>query len=400
MKKKFYLFGLTFIMLFTQMTFLNAANVGVTVANDNNAKKEIHTDKSYLTNLINYDKSDLANGKVVLDITIHNSKESEIVYVFDNSTNMNSYKTNLINTLKTKASALEDMKNVKQGLAYANGADSVSTVPLANNNISTQLDGLMSASTYTFTTSNIGYAISAAASMYTSNANSNKYMVIFVDALPSTSFATTISNLETNGITVIPYAINMTDTATFDTYFASTLTYAKKNITDSNTNTINYDNVVISLLPMAKNNNDFSISFDNALLENFTVTDISISKTGITNTGVVDNKVSFSKFDIDRNEDIIISYTLNVKDNVDPSYYGLTLRTAKQIIITGDSLSVFFPIGTIEEEVCSPTIKITNAPVINPQTGIADNIIAISTLMAVALITLIVLSKKKEFNRI
>ena len=79
------------------------------------------------------------------------------------------------------------------------------------------------------------------------------------------------------------------------------------------------------------------------------------------------------------------------------------MRTSRQIKVYENAsqlIGIYPSDDEIEDSTCSPQIKITSGSVTNPNTGIADYIIPAACLMAVALITIVILNSKNEFNRI
>ena len=111
-------------------------------------------------------------------------------------------------------------------------------------------------------------------------------------------------------------------------------------------------------------------------------------------------KIVASKVDLDQNEDYKITYNLQIKSVVDSTKVNLDLRTSKQVNITlnnlGTDINGNFPAtDRIDDDICSPVIQILKEAVDNPYTGVYSYVIAGSCMLAVALITLAVLNKKK-----
>ena len=101
-----------------------------------------------------------------------------------------------------------------------------------------------------------------------------------------------------------------------------------------------------------------------------------------------------------------MTYTLSLKSVVDESIVDkLNLRTNRQIKISGTGNGVTFDDSypkdqTVDDEICSPTIRILREAVDNPKTGIENFMIAGICMIAVGAITLLVLNRKNQFNRI
>lgn len=69
-----------------------------------------------ILNTIDTSKSDLNNGKVAINITIDNSKPTEVIYLIDNAESTSTMKSGLIDTIKSNATSLEALTNMKQGV--------------------------------------------------------------------------------------------------------------------------------------------------------------------------------------------------------------------------------------------------------------------------------------------
>ena len=129
MKKKIIIASIIICTSVLGIFSLNAANNRVKIVSENYATKQLSNDGMHITNIINTANTDLVNGNIAIDITIDNSKNTEIMYAIDNSNSMSSIKENLIETIKKRAKELEGIGNIKQGIVTT--TDGVtSTVPL------------------------------------------------------------------------------------------------------------------------------------------------------------------------------------------------------------------------------------------------------------------------------
>ena len=115
------------------------------------------------------------------------------------------------------------------------------------------------------------------------------------------------------------------------------------------------------------------------------------------------NEVVWGVGDIEPNTSVTLTYTLTVKSVVDETLVNTArLRTNRQIKVLENSREIgTFPADNkIEDEECGPVIKLLPETVKNPDTGIFNYVIGGSCILAVALITLVILNNKNEFNRI
>lgn len=116
MKKK--IFGGLLILLvgFMNVTPVLALAHAVSIVKENDAVKQLSPDGMTILNTIDTSKSDLNNGKVAINITIDNSKPTEVIYLIDNAESTSTMKSGLIDTIKSNATSLEALTNMKQGV--------------------------------------------------------------------------------------------------------------------------------------------------------------------------------------------------------------------------------------------------------------------------------------------
>ena len=103
MKKK--IFGGLLILLvgFMNVTPVLALAHAVSIVKENDAVKQLSPDGMTILNTIDTSKSDLNNGKVAINITIDNSKPTEVIYLIDNAESTSTMKSGLIDTIKSNA---------------------------------------------------------------------------------------------------------------------------------------------------------------------------------------------------------------------------------------------------------------------------------------------------------
>lgn len=394
-KRLFGLFLIVAVCMLNVTPLLAATKNSVKVVSQNDAKKQLSPDGANILNTINLEKSDLKNGKVAIDIIIDNSKSTEVYYVIDNGSGMTDIKGSVIDLIKTEAGRLEsDMNNISQGVVITSNNERT-FIEADNKNIVSQVESIRSTSIGNESVE-IKDAFDYAVSKFNS-ATINKVIVAFVTDTDSTKLEelkTTMAQAKANGIKVLAYKIS-TDTTT-DTNFTSTVN--KESIAS-----ISFSGNIVTTLPSELPAVAVKISFDNYILDNFTIKDITST---VGSASLENNEIAWGVGNISGNKVVTLSYILEVKDNVDESLINkLNLRTNRQIVVTQNGTQV---IGTypaddkIEDEVCSPTIMLLEkgTSIDNPNTGIADYIIPGACLMAVALITLVILNNKNEFNRI
>jgi len=383
---------------------LNAAGNRVEIVSPNYASKQLSQDGMHITNVINKDNTDLVNGNVAIEIIINNSKETEIMYAIDNGNTMSANKAALIDSLKTNAKTLESTNNIKQGIVTTTDGN-ITTIPVDNANIESQLDSVKNMTSGT-TNGDILDSINKAAESFSSSA-SEKFIIVALASLPTdlTSLTNKINECSKNGIRVIAYGIDL-NTTNFRTAFDAATRYE---ISPNNFNQINYVGSVTTHMPKPKQAIETKISFDNYILNNFDIKDVKTNN-GIASFDTATNTITWQAGTIESNQIVKLTYYLSLKQVVDQSVIEkLTLRTNRQIVVTqqGTTIGTYPEDSKIEDQICSPTIKILREaidnpkqPVDNPETGVAEYLVFGICLVAVGSTTLLILNRKNQFSKI
>ena len=394
-------------VLFTALIGLSSLHAATThpikIKSENDAKKQLASDGTNILNTINTSKSDLQNGKVAIDIIIDNSKPVEVMYVIDNGTGISSVINNVIDTLKTNAKQLETRNNVKQGVVSTTNGET-SLVPLDSANIENALNNIKT-STNSTTEGEIFASLDKAVTEF-KNENATKVVILVVNNLGTlsaedvTNLKAKIANYIGQGIQIVAYNIDMADKTNFNTIFEGIK--AKADVVSTDLTYLNSTAVISTLLPSAKDNIVTKVSFDSYITNNFDIVEVTATK-GTASYDANTKLVTWTAGTIESNEVVTLSYYLKIKDVVDSNVIeSLTLRTNRQIVVTqnGNEIGTYPSNERIDDQVCSPTIIILKETVVNPQTGIAEYIIAGACMLSVALVTLVIMQSKNEFNRI
>ena len=401
MKKK--IFGGLLILLvgFMNVTPVLALAHAVSIVKENDAVKQLSPDGMTILNTIDTSKSDLNNGKVAINITIDNSKPTEVIYLIDNAESTSTMKSGLIDTIKSNATSLEALTNMKQGVITTSNGELIYK-PLDSKNITTSLDEVKA-----LAVGSVGEydkMFEKASSEFTKTVN-NKIIVAFLTNMGSktpeeiTALKNMINTYKTNGINVVVYGIDLADQTNFESIFESSTRYV---LTSANLSTIAFKGNVLSTLPGLKDKIATKVSFDNYILNNFEISDVKATQ-GEATFDKSTNEVVWGVGDIEPNTSVTLTYTLTVKSVVDETLVNTArLRTNRQIKVLEKSREIgTFPADNkIEDEECGPVIKLLPETVKNPDTGIFNYVIGGSCILAVALITLVILNNKNEFNRI
>lgn len=404
MKKK--IFGGLLILLvgFMNVTPVLALAHAVSIVKENDAVKQLSPDGMTILNTIDTSKSDLNNGKVAINITIDNSKPTEVIYLIDNAESTSTMKSGLIDTIKSNATSLEALTNMKQGVITTSNGELIYK-PLDSKNITTSLDEIKA-----LAVGSVGEydkMFEKASSEFTKTV-SNKIIVAFLTNMGTktpeeiTALKNMINTYKTNGINVVVYGIDLADQTNFESIFESSSRYV---LTSANLSTIAFKGNVLSTLPGLKDKIATKVSFDNYILNNFEISDVKATQ-GEATFDKSTNEVVWGVGDIEPNTSVTLTYTLTVKSVVDETLVNTArLRTNRQIKVlkvleNSREIGTFPADNKIEDEECGPVIKLLPETVKNPDTGIFNYVIGGSCILAVALITLVILNNKNEFNRI
>ena len=398
MKRKFLCGAMLLGAIAFGVTSLSAAANRVKIVKNSGGVKELGTDGTTLVNRIDETKTNLVDGKVAIEIAVDNSKDVVAYYAFNNDTNLATAKDALI----TKTKALTDVlatRSVKQAIYFTN-ADTIgvnaSTTGVVDYAGLTAASGTATdAATLTALISDLKDVVKGA----------SDYVFLFTSTLPTlsdgekTAISTLVNEARATGAQFVVYSIDSTtDDSTLNELFGSS-NVIKIDTTANGIDTIAFDTILATGFMSAKKDVTTEVILDDYIIENFEIQDLAVSK-GTVAFDKDNKKIVASKVDLDQNEDYKITYNLQIKSVVDSTKVNLDLRTSKQVNITlnnlGTDINGNFPAtDRIDDDICSPVIQILKEAVDNPYTGVYSYVIAGSCMLAVALITLAVLNKKK-----
>lgn len=380
---------------------LMAATHAIKVVQENYSVKQLSNDGASILNTINTETSDLNNGKVNIDITIDNTKSTEVIYAIDNGLSAKDIKISLVDTIKENAKNLEGLENVKQGIVTTTDSNT-SYIPLDSENILTALDTVKDMESATIDGEIFGSLAKAKESF--GEQVINKVIVAFISNMGAKTadeydnLKQIVSMYQKEGINLIVYGIDLTEVDAFKNVFTDVTKYE---LTANTLNQIGFVNNVLALLPAAKPAIGTVVTFDKYIIDNFNITNVTATKGNAEYTD--ENKVIWGIDEIKPNEQVKLTYTLELKDQIEEYLVNeMNLKTNRQIVVTqsGNYMGKYPADNVVDDEICSPVITVLPAGVTNPNTGIATYIIAGSCILAVALVTLVVLNNKNEFSRI
>lgn len=389
------------------VTPLMAATYKLDIVKQNQGKKQLTTSGANILNTINLEKSDFAKGKVAVDVIIDNSKSVSIMYAVDNGSSIQNVKSSLASTLTEKYEALSaSYPSVAQGISYRGIVnESENTISMSPQVGTTgNIFGAYSNESSIGEEGTIFNAMREAVILLKKTESQSKILVVFVGSMgteeESTLKATIDSYINNDGINIVAYGVNLSDTTSFDNVFANA---TRHNVTTDTLSNINLNELMATenTGAVTLNNVATNITFDSYILDNFDITNVTATQG---EAAFTDNEIKWGADNIDANKTVTLSYELQLKSNIDTSLVNkATLRTSRQIKVYenySQLIGIYPNDDEIEDSTCSPQIKITSGSVTNPNTGIADYIIPAACLMAVALITIVILNSKNEFNRI
>lgn len=408
MKKRLLgIFVMISICLLNITPLMAATTYKLDIVKQNQGKKQLSTSGANILNTINLDKSDFAKGKVAVDVIINNSKSVSIMYAVDNSSSMQNVKSSLASTLTEKYETLSNnYPAVAQGISYRGVLNETENTISMSPQVGTtgNIFGAYSNEAGIGEDGSVFIAMDSAVRALKDSGSESKILVVFVGNMgtedESTLKTTIDSYINNDGINIVAYGVNLSDTTSFDNVFANTTRY---NVTTDTLSNINLNELMATenTGAVALNNVAVNISFDTYILDNFDINNVTVTQG---EAAFADNEINWGADNIDANKTVTLSYELQLKSNIDTSLVNkATLRTSRQIKVYENAsqlIGIYPSDDEIEDSTCSPQIKIISGSVTNPNTGIADYIIPAACLMAVALITIVILNSKNEFNRI
>lgn len=408
MKKRLLgIFVMISICLLNITPLMAATTYKLDIVKQNQGKKQFSTSGANILNTINLDKSDFAKGKVAVDVIINNSKSVSIMYAVDNSSSMQNVKSSLASTLTEKYETLgNNYPAVSQGISYRGILNETENTISMSPQVGTtgNIFGAYSNEAGIGEDGSVFIAMDSAVRALKDSGSESKILVVFVGNMgtedESTLKTTIDSYINNDGINIVAYGVNLSDTTSFDNVFANATRY---NVTTDTLSNINLNELMTTenTGAVALNNVAVNISFDTYILDNFDINNVTVTQG---EAAFADNEINWGADNIDANKTVALSYELQLKSNIDTSLVNkATLRTSRQIKVYENAsqlIGIYPSDDEIEDSTCSPQIKIISGSVTNPNTGIADYIIPAACLMAVALITIVILNSKNEFNRI
>lgn len=408
MKKRLLgIFVMISICLLNITPLMAATTYKLDIVKQNQGKKQLSTSGANILNTINLDKSDFAKGKVAVDVIINNSKSVSIMYAVDNSSSMQNVKGSLASTLTEKYETLgNNYPAVAQGISYRGILNETENTISMSPQVGTtgNIFGAYSNEAGIGEDGSVFIAMDSAVRALKDSGSESKILVVFVGNMgtedESTLKTTIDSYINNDGINIVAYGVNLSDTTSFDNVFANATRY---NVTTDTLSNINLNELMTTenTGAVALNNVAVNISFDTYILDNFDINNVTVTQG---EAAFADNEINWGADNIDANKTVTLSYELQLKSNIDTSLVNkATLRTSRQIKVYENAsqlIGIYPSDDEIEDSTCSPQIKIISGSVTNPNTGIADYIIPTACLMAVALITIVILNSKNEFNRI
>ncbi len=312
-------------------------------------------------------QQDLVNGEITIELTLNNAKNTEIIYIFNN--------TNDQTTIDNFKQLTEDIFT-GFGTEYVKIGSTLVSSELINkpfkqtiSEVASALDELSQESVNTG--ANLNQAIENALATFSSE--SDNKIIVLVDGTATPTDLLTQITADFSDTTLIIYTSN---TETIDEAISVS------NIDDT------YTNINNTLIP-AKNGTSIVMPLASYIVENFEVSLVGNPDNATLNETT--KAIQWNVGDVSTNQIEKISYKLNLKSVIDDSIIGLDLlvNEAPTIIFNGNTVQ------NTDANQCSPIIKILNEAIENPKTGIVNYIILGSTLLALGAITFVISKNKK-----
>lgn len=367
--KKLFMVGCILLIGLINLPLLNAAN---------NRLEIVQKAKQYLFKTSEGDvvgslrqeivEEDLVNGKITIELTLNNAKNSEIVYVFNKSNsetlidNFKSLTEDIFTETGTEYNKISSIL-VSEQLIVKPFSQTITEAAKGVEEIGQETVG---------DGATLNDAIESALSSFSSSCE-NKIIVIADETNSATDLTSQIT-ADVSDVTIIYY------TSTAETI----------------ENVINVDNIEDlnaafqgTLIP-TKTGTAITMPVATYIVENF---DISLVDNPTNAVLDEDTKaIQWNVGDVKPNQVEKIRYSLNLKSVVDDSIIGLdlTINEAPIIVFNGNTVQ-----NTAANQ-CSPIIKILNEAIENPKTGVANYIVFGAVLLAVGSVTYLVSRKKVQ----
>ncbi len=418
MKKILYTSLVVFMFIF-MIPRVNADTISIVSSHN----KEEKFDYIGVTNTINETKSDFKNGKLVVDLTIDSRQTTEVVYVFDGSSNMADAQEELFKSLSAVAKKNEEYSS-KNGNYISLGAVTVkdgvaSSEPLKLTGIEESLNNIKSKGLSSDADAEIEIAMKEAKKLYSGNAEL-QIMVLFVSSLPSSteSLEALVSEYASSNIELIVYGIKKPaeetiNKETFNKVFANAY-YSLFEDYNFEFGMIGMPLQMLSINYLEPTKFSGQISFNSDILNNFEISYITTDYgVAFLDGNSIKWETDFSSYNEGYKENIIannlinLSYTLTLKEDFDKNIIGKNINLNNQVVLKGTKRNLFtsapsvitgtYPSNPDTDDPCSPVIKINKIAdnPENPDTGLNNYAIFGSILIIGSIIGILLLNKRK-----
>ncbi len=377
---------------------LYAATDAIKIVSSHPNSRDFGRKGAKVSNVINESASDLKAGKVAIEITLDNAKNTEVVYVFDNTSDLQAKKSDIVSKVKDIAKNLESSNDgyVKQAVVYSDNEDTNNTAELTNTGIEVEFDNVSSAEVSSSV--QLSSLVETAQGLFTTSSDSVKVMVIFTKSVGEAK--SKIEALNAAGIKAVVYTVDQESSLTTNEDGSVTVVQIATS----------FDEIVSTLTKFwttSIQNTTGTVTFDPYIYNNFDISDVT-SNIGTATYDESTHEITWTPGTVNRNKVAKLTYTLVLKESFDQDIIDkVEMRTNRQLKLSANieadgQATGTYPENPNDEEPCSPVIMISGIPTNpeNPDTGITNYVVFGSIIIALGAVTLVLLSKKNAFNRL
>lgn len=357
---------------------------------------------------------DLENGEITIGILVNNSRSTEIMFVLDNSTQIegaDDLKTLINSSLKTLVANLHDNGNLKTGVMHMHPYGDTTT-PATNGGVISALNADETATntgldTYLSTAGADGQdfieVLTAANSAFDEDTE-NKIIVLIttgIDGTHVTEYKDALTEIGTEAkiVSIVVDNTNIEIEGVFGTEEdPNTVIYynTESENLDATINTL-IRVYIESLLPSDKEDMSIQDLFTKNIIDNFTIEYVGAPTAGTVGEFDDENGLfTWTVGDLENNSSALFTYKLTLNDNYDTSLEDIILNTNESLNISyTDSASE--PINVIYD--VNPTIRILTS-LVNPKTGLYDYFIPASLIFCISVLTISIVKRREVFVNI
>ncbi len=411
LRNKFYKLSTIILTFFICIVTVNAASDRIEIISAAGGIVNLGENGGQITKTIV--ASDTEKGEITIEVKISNARLTEIIFVIDNSTEMEALETvksTIINSTKTMVTNLHtNLNNIKTGLFAVHPYGTTPTTPTNGGLLSEisadetdTLDALDDLGTASGENGQDFVAVMNAANDSFSEEAENKVIVLITSGIDSTNIETYKDVLTDIGndaeiITLVVENDEVYVEEMFGTEVSPTtgILYDIDEADINDTLTADAYSDLIDLLPDDKFGVLLEDVFPDSIFENFTIEYVGSPSHGtVEELNETDKSFTWNVGNLEDNKIATFRYKLTLNDQVPASIKDILLNINESIYFEySDSESNDYN----DTYQCSPIIKIL---ISNPKTGLYDLFIPATIFFSISVLLIAIIKRKEIFLQI